>query len=51
VEHRLEGSLAVAAYACAQGAHVIRVHDVEATVRAVRMVDAIRAVDAGPDVS
>lgn len=42
VEQRLEGSLAVAAYACAQGAHVIRAHDVAATVRAVRVIDAIR---------
>ncbi len=42
VAERLEGSLAVAAFACSRGAHVIRTHDVEATVRAVRMVDAIR---------
>ena len=42
VDERLEGSLAVAAYASAQGAHVIRTHDVAATVRVVRMMDAIR---------
>jgi dihydropteroate synthase len=42
VEERLEGSLAVAAFAAAQGAHIIRAHDVAATVRAVRMIDAIR---------
>jgi dihydropteroate synthase len=42
VEDRLEGSLAVAAFASAQGAHVIRAHDVAATSRVVRMVDAIR---------
>ena len=42
VQDRLEGSLAVAAYASAQGAHVIRAHDVAATARAVRMIDAIR---------
>jgi dihydropteroate synthase len=42
VHDRLEGSLAVAAYACAQGAHVIRAHDVEATVRVTRVIDAIR---------
>lgn len=42
VDERLEGSLAVAAFASAQGAHVIRAHDVAATVRVVRMVDAIR---------
>jgi dihydropteroate synthase len=42
VEERLEGSLAVAAYASARGAHVIRTHDVSETVRVVRMIDAIR---------
>jgi dihydropteroate synthase len=42
VDRRLEASLAVAAYASAQGAHVVRVHDVAATVPAVRMIDAIR---------
>jgi dihydropteroate synthase len=39
---RLEGSLAVAALAAWMGAHVVRVHDVAETVRAVRMIDAIR---------
>jgi dihydropteroate synthase len=42
VEERLEASLAVAALAAAHGAHVVRVHDVRATVRVVRMVDAVR---------
>jgi dihydropteroate synthase len=42
VEDRLEGSLAVAAYASAAGAHIIRAHDVGATVRVTRMIDAIR---------
>jgi dihydropteroate synthase len=42
VTERLEGSLAVAALAAWQGAHVIRVHDVTETGRVVRMVDAIR---------
>jgi dihydropteroate synthase len=42
VEERLEGSLAVAAYASAAGAHIIRAHDVGATVRVTRMIDAIR---------
>lgn len=42
VRDRLEGGLAVAAFASAQGAHVIRAHDVDATVRVVRMIDAIR---------
>jgi dihydropteroate synthase len=45
VNERLEGSLAVAAFASAQGAHVIRAHDVAATARAVRMIDAIREVE------
>jgi dihydropteroate synthase len=45
VGRRLEGSLAVAAFASAQGAHVVRAHDVAETVRVVRMIDAIR--DAG----
>ena len=42
VDDRLHGSLAVAAFASAQGAHIIRAHDVAATVRVVRMIDAIR---------
>jgi dihydropteroate synthase len=42
VDERLEGSLAVAAYASANGAHIIRAHDVAATLRAVRMIDSIR---------
>lgn len=39
---REEASLALAVYASVQGAHVVRVHDVRGTVRAVRMIDAIR---------
>lgn len=42
VDERLEGGLAVAAVAAWQGARVVRTHDVAATVRVVRMVDAIR---------
>lgn len=42
VSDRLEVSLAVAAYASAQGAHVVRAHDVRETVRVVRTIDAIR---------
>jgi len=45
VGDRLEGSLAVAAVAAWNGAHILRVHDVAATVRVVRMVDAIRRVE------
>jgi dihydropteroate synthase len=42
VSDRLEGSLAVAALAAWRGAHVIRAHDVAATKRTTRMIDAIR---------
>jgi dihydropteroate synthase len=38
---RLEGSLALVALAVAFGASMVRVHDVEATVRTVRMVEAV----------
>ena len=38
---RLEGSLAVAALAVAEGARILRVHDVAETVRAVRVAHAI----------
>lgn len=42
VDDRLEESLAIAGFASAAGAHIIRAHDVAETVRVVRMVDAIR---------
>ncbi|HEX9300535.1 MAG TPA: dihydropteroate synthase [Actinomycetota bacterium] len=38
---RLEGSLAVAVLAAAHGADLVRVHDVQATVRALKVADAI----------
>jgi dihydropteroate synthase len=38
---RLEGSLAAAAWCATQGVEIVRVHDVGATVRALRVVDAI----------
>jgi dihydropteroate synthase len=41
LDDRLEGSLACAAVASYGGARIIRAHDVKATVRVVRMVDAI----------
>ena len=41
-EERLEGSLAAAIAAVFGGAHIIRVHDVRETCRAIRVVDAIR---------
>ncbi len=39
---RLEGSLAGAAAAVLAGAHMVRVHDVAETLRAVRVADAVR---------
>ena len=41
VDERLEGSLATVCYGVNQGCHVVRVHDVKETVRAVRMMDAL----------
>ena len=43
-EQRLEGSLAVASVAVANGADVIRAHDVAETVKAVAMAAALRPV-------
>ncbi|MBP6875897.1 MAG: dihydropteroate synthase [Candidatus Eisenbacteria bacterium] len=43
LEERLEGSLAAHAAAVCAGAHVVRVHDVRAHVRAMRVLDAVRA--------
>lgn len=41
VEDRLEGSLATLPLAIAGGADIVRVHDVRASVRVVRMADAV----------
>ncbi|NLM36693.1 MAG: dihydropteroate synthase [Firmicutes bacterium] len=41
VDQRLEGTAATVALGIARGAHLIRVHDVEAMVRVARMTDAI----------
>jgi dihydropteroate synthase len=38
---RLEGSIAAAVWCASQGVEIVRVHDVGATVRALRVVDAI----------
>ena len=38
---RLQGSLAAAAYALSQGAHILRVHDVLETCELTRMFDTI----------
>ena len=46
VEKRLEGGLAAAAVAVFLGARIVRTHDVAATVRAVRVADALRAARA-----
>lgn len=42
-DRRLEGSLAAACWAVAEGARIVRVHDVAETVNAVRVTEAIRA--------
>ncbi|MBC7315702.1 MAG: dihydropteroate synthase, partial [Chloroflexi bacterium] len=42
-EKRLEGTLAAVVTAALRGTvHIVRVHDVQATVRALRMVEAIQ---------
>ncbi|MDQ3915686.1 MAG: dihydropteroate synthase [Actinomycetota bacterium] len=42
-DQRLEGTAATVAWAVMKGAHVVRVHDVEAMSRVVRMTEAIAA--------
>lgn len=42
LEERLEGTAAAVAWAAANGAQIVRVHDVKEMVRVVRMVEAIR---------
>jgi dihydropteroate synthase len=44
VQDRLEASLAAAACAVLSGAHVVRVHDVRETRRAVAVADAVRRI-------
>ena len=41
LDQRLEGSLAAAAFCVSAGASIVRVHEVEPTVRVVRMTEAI----------
>jgi dihydropteroate synthase len=43
-DDRLEGTLAATAVCAFQGARVFRAHDVSATLRVIRMVDAIRGI-------
>jgi dihydropteroate synthase len=45
VGERLEGTAATIAWAVAHGAHIVRVHDVRAMVRVVRMTEAIREAE------
>ena len=40
-EQRVEGSIALGVLAIANGAHLLRVHDVAETLRAVRVADAV----------
>src|SRR3990172_8198050 len=47
IEERTEGTAAAVAVAIWQGAHIVRVHDVRATVRVARMTQAIRGAS-GP---
>jgi dihydropteroate synthase len=47
VTERLEGTAGAVAYMAANGAHIVRVHDVKEMVRVVRVVDAIRGASAG----
>jgi dihydropteroate synthase len=46
VEERLHGSIATVVVSVLKGAHVVRVHDVKATVQAVHVADAIHRADA-----
>jgi dihydropteroate synthase len=46
VADRLEGTLAAVAVAAMRGASIVRVHDVKAAVRVVRMVDAMKQAGA-----
>jgi dihydropteroate synthase len=41
LDQRLEGSLAAAAFGVLHGASILRVHEVQATVRVVRMIEAV----------
>ena len=48
-DERLEGSLAAAIAAVFGGAHILRVHDVKETRKAIRVADAIRFGVPGPE--
>lgn len=44
LEERLEGTLALVAMSVMKGARIVRVHDVAATMRVVRMVEAVTGI-------
>ena len=48
VEERLHSSLTTMTAAILKGAHIVRVHDVKASIEAVRVIDAINVVVARP---
>jgi dihydropteroate synthase len=45
VTQRLAGSIALATMAALKGAQIIRVHDVAATVDALKMVEAVKQAE------
>lgn len=47
VDERMEGTAGAVAWLAGQGAHIVRVHDVKAMVRVVRVVDAISRAAVG----
>jgi dihydropteroate synthase len=49
IEQRLPAALACSCWAVQAGAQILRTHDVGPTLRAVRMAEALRAVESGGD--
>ncbi len=47
VTQRMEGTAGAVGWMVSQGAHIVRVHDVKAMVRVVRVLDAVRNATAG----
>jgi dihydropteroate synthase len=45
-DQRLHGTIATVAAAVLAGAHIVRVHDVQATVEALRVIDAVKSFEA-----
>ncbi|HEL1145470.1 TPA: dihydropteroate synthase [Streptococcus equi subsp. zooepidemicus] len=43
VDDRMEGTLALTAYACMNGAAFVRVHDVKENIRIINMIEALKA--------